>query len=210
MSEILLSTKGLACERDDRLLFSELSLDIKSGHIYQVKGPNGAGKTTLLRCLAGLYQNYSGQVSWLGEDIRNCFPSYHSELLFLGHKSSVKTTLTVLENLRFLTGLKQVVSDDDLYNALHAVGLRGYEDVLCQNLSAGQHRRVGLARLFLTQARLWILDEAFTAIDLNGVSELELFFAAKAESGTAIVLTTHHRLAIQGVNVIELDGGVHA
>lgn len=206
MAESLLSVSELACERDDRMLFNDLSFDVGRGEIVQIKGPNGAGKTTLLRALVGLYQSYHGQIFWRGQDIRDAGADYHRDLLFLGHKPSVKTSLTVLENLRILVGLKQPVSNDQLYNALDSVGLAGYEGVLAQNLSAGQHRRVSLARLFLSDASLWVLDEAFTAIDLDGVAELERFLALQAGNGRSIILTTHHRPEISKLREIVLGG----
>lgn len=204
MSTSLLTTHDLACERDDRLLFSQLNFAIEAGQIAQVKGPNGSGKTTLLKTLAMLYQNYTGRVCWQGVDIREYAPDYHASLLYLGHKPGINNRLTVLENLSFLTGLKQALFKQDLYEALDAVGLSGYEDALCQNLSAGQQRRVGLARLYLSNAQLWILDEAFTAIDLEGVAALENFLAQRAAQGTAIILTTHHQLCLPNYRVLEL------
>ncbi|MFT5718680.1 MAG: heme exporter protein A [Oleiphilaceae bacterium] len=209
MSTALLRADKLVCERDDRLLFSGLSFELSSGDVLQLEGPNGAGKTTLLRVLSGLFSNFEGQVSWKGRDVRECYSEFQQDLLFIGHKSSVKTTLTPLENLRFLMGLQQSVFEGDLWRALEQVGLAGYEHVLCRNLSAGQKRRVALARLYLSKARVWVLDEIFTAIDKKGVAQLEALLVEKAKNGVAIVLTTHHELAIPSVKVLRL-GQVNA
>ena len=204
MSTALLKADNLSCERDDRLLFSDLSFELCSGEILQLEGANGSGKTTLLRILSGLFTSFTGSVSWNGQRADQCSLAFRQELLFIGHKSSIKTTLTPLENLRFLMGLQQASSEPALWQALEKVGLAGYEHVLCRNLSAGQKRRVALARLYLSNAKLWVLDEIFTAIDKKGVAQLESFLAEKAKTGVAIVLTTHHDLALPGVKVLRL------
>lgn len=204
MVNSLLRVEDLSCERDDRLLFSSLSFSVETGDIVQVLGPNGAGKTTLLRMLAGLFADYEGRIAFQGESIENN-PHYASQLLYLGHKTAIKMTLSPLENLRFLMGLQQVVSDSEIVTALASVGLGGYEDVSCHSLSAGQQRRVSLARLYLSNSPIWLLDEAFTAIDHQGVEELETYLAQRARGGTSIILTTHHRLNIASVRQVVLE-----
>jgi len=204
MGAALLKTDNLQCERDDRLLFSGLSFEIYSGEVLQLEGPNGSGKTTLLRILSGLFTSFEGQVWWQGQAVKGCRSEFQQDLLFLGHKSSVKNTLSPLENLRFLMGLQQSIKEDQLWWALEQVGLAGYEHVLCRNLSAGQKRRVALARLYLSDAKLWVLDEIFTAIDKKGVAQLEALLEEKARSGVAIVLTTHHELAMKNIQILSL------
>ena len=192
----LLQTINLSCERDDRLLINQLNLQVQPGHIYQIEGPNGSGKTTLLRVLCGLSSRYAGELLWRGEAIRQQRDDFTQQLLYLGHSSGIKTVLTARENLRWycrLKGLEQV--EQAIAEALCKVGLHGFEDAPCYTLSAGQQRRVGLARLFLGRPALWILDEPFTAIDKQGVAELEAWIAEFAREGGAVVLTTHHQLA---------------
>ena len=198
----MLRISKLSCERDDRFLFDKLEHSFPEGSITQLEGPNGAGKTTLLRILAGLFTSFEGDVLWQERPLNEARIEFNSQLLFIGHKSSIKSSLTPLENLRFLIGIQQNITKSELYNALEKVGLRGYEDVLCRNLSAGQQRRVALARLYLTQAKTWILDEVFTAIDKQGVAQLEGFFAEQATKGVTIILTTHHHLAIPGIQLL--------
>ena len=200
----MLRISRLSCERDDRLLFDNLNHDFSAGSITQLEGPNGAGKTTLLRILAGLYSSYAGEVFWKNSLVDQVRIEFNQQLLFIGHKSAIKTSLTPLENLKFLSGLQQTDDQQKLMWALEQVGLYGYEDVLCRNLSAGQQRRVALARLYLSSARLWILDEIFTAIDKFGVAQLEQFLSAQARKGVTIILTTHHHLAISDVQVLRL------
>ena len=196
----LLQTVELSCERDGRSLVENLNLDVEAGLIYQVEGPNGSGKTTLLRVLCGLSSRYSGELIWQGQPLHKVRPLFYSQLLYLGHSSGVKAVLTPRENLSWhaaIKGLHGELANIAIMAALKKVGLYGYEDSACFTLSAGQQRRVGLARLFLGSPRLWILDEPFTAIDKQGVSELESWIADYAEAGGAIVLTTHHQLAIK-------------
>lgn len=199
----MLSVADLSCVRDERLLFDELSFTISSGELVQIEGHNGAGKTTLLRIIAGLGCADSGQVFWNKEDIQVAREDYYHELLFLGHQTGVKRELTAFENLAFfqamhkcnqgsdLKGSPQVMGEDALWQALAHVGLAGREDVPAGQLSAGQQRRVALARLWLSNHKLWVLDEPLTAIDKQGVKVLENLFLSHVERGGMVLLTTH-------------------
>ncbi len=193
----LLRAESLFCERDERVLFEDLAFSINAGEIVQVEGPNGSGKTTLLRILSGLSGAYEGRIYWKGEPLSSARIDFLSNLLYLGHKPGVKAILTPVENLRALMGMRQGVTDGEIYHALEKVGLYGYEEVPCHNLSAGQHRRVALARLYLSNDAIWILDEAFTAIDKAGVKALESLLADRAQQGGAVILTTHHELKLE-------------
>lgn len=195
----------VSCERDDRMLFEGLTVSVQQGDLIQLVGPNGAGKTTLLRLLAGLNQDFDGEVRWHGEKIQRCFQEYARQRLYIGHLSAIKKVLTPLENLRWFVSSWPEVTEDALWQALEEVTLAGYEDVLCQQLSAGQQRRVALARLLVTPAALWILDEPFTALDKDGVAWLEGHIARHVESGGSVLITSHHALTdIPGLSHIEL------
>jgi len=191
----LLEARELSCEREDRLLFENLSFILNRGEILQVEGPNGAGKTTLLRMLSGLMPMHEGELLWHGEPMSQCGDDFLSEMLFLGHKTGIKTVLTPFENLRFWSASRFAVADEVLIDSLEKSGLGGFEHTPCHSLSAGQQRRAALARLHLSPATLWILDEAFTAIDKQGVDELEQWIGMKAAAGGSVILTTHHRPA---------------
>ncbi|KFZ37723.1 cytochrome C biogenesis protein CcmA [Shewanella mangrovi] len=194
-SKALLSANSLTCIREERILFDELSFTINSGDIVQIEGPNGAGKTSLLRILAGLSRPYAGEVMYLDESITRCRDEYNEDLLYLGHLAGVKSELTAEENLYFnlrVSGYDQFDARDILSN----VNLTGFEDALAGHLSAGQHRRTALARLWHTNSRIWILDEPFTAIDKRGVAELEQLFLQHADNGGCVIVTTHQDMGI--------------
>ncbi len=200
-----LSAHQVSCERDDRILFENLDLSINKGDLIQLVGPNGAGKTTLLRLLAGLNQDFDGEVRWHGKNIQQCFQDYARQRLYIGHLSAIKKVLTPLENLRWFVSSWPQVKEDDLWQALEEVTLAGYEDVPCQQLSAGQQRRVALARLLITPTPLWILDEPFTALDKAGVAWLEGHLARHVSAGGTVLITSHHALSeIPGLRQIEL------
>lgn len=206
MSEILLQVDKLFCERDDRVLFENLSFAVEQGEVLQIEGQNGSGKTTLLRILSGLSRNYEGDLLWRGHAIESVMADYRSQMLYFGHAAGVKAVLTPEENLRWYAALDTSIDADAIEQALTAVGLRGFEDVPCHMLSAGQNRRVSLARLYLSKAHLWILDEPFTAIDKQGVAAKEALLLAHAQRGGAVILTTHHELDLRRhVRRINLD-----
>ncbi|MEA1065603.1 cytochrome c biogenesis heme-transporting ATPase CcmA [Erwinia sp. HR93] len=187
----MLDAQNLSCIRDDRTLFDGLSFSVSPGEMVQIAGANGAGKTSLLRILSGLALPARGQVLWNDRPLRRCGESYHRELLWLGHQPGVKSALTGDENLRFFHPQS---NQQARWAALEEVGLVGYEDLPVAQLSAGQQRRVALARLWLSHAMLWILDEPFTALDVSGVEQLTRRCEAHAQQGGSVVLTTHQPL----------------
>lgn len=183
MTELLLEVRGVSCEREGRRLFSNLDLSIEPGGCVELTGPNGSGKSTLLRCIAGFYPDFDGEIRAL-------------DLAYLGHRPGVSPALSALENLRWYKALGR--SDADPVVLLERVGLAGYEDVLCQNLSAGQQRRVALARLVLGAGRLWLLDEPFTALDTAGVELVRALIGEHLAVGGAALCATHQPLGVSG------------
>ncbi len=208
MSTPLLEVKDLYCERDERVLFQDLSFSLNSGEVLQVEGPNGSGKTTLLRILSGLSRAFEGELFWKGQPLAEGRDDFLESLLYYGHLPGVKATLTPEENLRWYAALHPQTDTitERIHEALASVGLYGYEDVPCHSLSAGQNRRVSLARLYLSRAPLWILDEPFTAIDKRGVAAKEALIEEHAANGGSVILTTHHELAIGNLRQICLGG----
>jgi len=195
-SAILLEVRELYCERDDRILFQHLNFQLNSGEVLQVQGSNGSGKTTLLRIICGINDNYSGTIYWQGREIIDQTEEFFSALLYLGHRVGVSKVLTPIENLRWSCSLQRKVSDEAIYAALATVGLRGFEESQCFTLSAGQQQRVSLARLLLSEAKIWILDEPFTTLDSTGVAQLESMLYEHANRGGAVLVTTHHALQV--------------
>jgi len=197
---LCLQARQLACERDDRWLFEGLDLDIQRGEIVRIEGPNGSGKTTLLKILSGQLSDYHGDIYWNGDSMREVREHFLANLLYLGHAPGVKAGLSPLENLAWYQALSGEKGDDyQREEALAQVGLSGFEDVPAGQLSAGQQRRVALARLTLTQRALWVLDEPFTAIDRHGVAALEAQLVAHANAGGCVLVTTHHELTASSV-----------
>lgn len=212
-----LSLLNLGCERDERVLFSALSAEFKAGDIVQIVGANGAGKTTLLRCICGLTSNYQGEVLWRDKNNRECRNrayDFTSSILYLGHAPGLNSSLTAMENLSWFFGLCGFQDDSDtspstvtketLKTALAQTGMSGYEDLTCRMLSAGQQRRVSLARIYCSKAPLWVLDEPFTAIDKAGIAALEQRFEQHQERGGIILLTSHQSVNIKNLQVLDL------
>ncbi len=205
MAPALLELHNLACERDERFLFAQLNASFYAGQVVQILGPNGSGKTTLLRILAGVSRDYQGEIRWCGQLITQVAWEFASESLYLGHLPGVKKSLTPLENLRWYAALQGGVSDEQLLLALEHVNLAGYEDTPSYQLSAGQLRRVALARLRFSKARVWILDEPFTALDKAGVAQLEKQLSDHAEAGGLVLVTSHQDILFPQLQSLNLQ-----
>ncbi|CAM3227781.1 heme ABC transporter ATP-binding protein CcmA [Pseudomonas fluorescens] len=189
------------------MLFEHLELRLAGGDMVQISGPNGSGKTSLLRLLAGLMQPTAGQVRLNGKPLHEQRTELARNLVWIGHAAGIKDVLTAEENLSWLSALHHRATRESIWQALAAVGLKGFEDVPCHTLSAGQQRRVALARLYLDGPPLWILDEPFTALDKQGVAQLEEHLARHCEQGGMVVLTTHHTLTRLPAGYRDLDLG---
>jgi heme exporter protein A len=201
----LLRADTLTCVRGDRTLFSGLSFDLAAGQWLHIRGENGVGKTSLLRLLAGLSKPAEGAIFWGDTPIQEDPSEYHRHLLFLGHRDSLKEDLTALENLEIAAALDGLlISHDEALHALHRFGLRGREDLPVNYLSAGQKRRVLLARLLLRKAKLWILDEPFNALDAHAVEMLSELISEHIVSGGAAILTSHQEIPLANGGVIQL------
>lgn len=205
-----LEAVALTCERDWRMLFEGLQLRLAAGDMLQVSGPNGSGKTSLLRLLAGLMQPTAGEIRLNGQPLSKQRSELARNLLWIGHAAGIKGLLSAEENLAWLCALHRPVERAAIWQALAAVGLRGFEDVPCHTLSAGQQRRVALARLYLEGPPLWILDEPFTALDKQAVAQLEEHLVRHCQRGGMVLLTTHHTLTAKPAGYRELDLGQRA
>lgn len=189
LSDVLLEIRDLGCQREGRLLFAHLDLDVLAGECIELTGPNGSGKSTLLRCLCGLFPDYSGSIR-------------AEPVAYLGHKPGISALLSPRQNLTWYAAFGE--SREDHMAVLERVGLAGYEDVRCQRLSAGQQRRVALARLILDDRRLWLLDEPFTALDHSGQSLVRELVNTHLQEGGAAICATHQPLELPGARPLQL------
>jgi heme exporter protein A len=201
----MLTASALSCIRGERPLFAGLDLAVGPGEWLHVQGENGAGKTSLLRILAGLSPPAAGEIRWQGEPIKALAEDYRRHLLFLGHHGAVKEELTPLENLTLAAQLDGMALDErEALQALARFGLRGREDLPVRFLSAGQKRRVLLARLAVRKAALWILDEPFTALDVKAVEMLSGLIAEHVAGGGMAILTSHQSMPLPNGKVLKI------
>ena len=185
----LLEARGLRFARNDETVFGPLDFSVDAGEALLVQGDNGAGKTTLLRVLAGLLRADGGEVDIDGERARAARRA--RAIAYLSHLPGLKADLSALENLNFLCGLQGRRRAQVPSTALAIVGLAGYEDTLARQLSAGQKKRLSLARLWLSPAPLWLLDEPYANLDLEGIELVNRMVQAHLRDGGAALVTTH-------------------
>ena len=188
----MLQAIGLAAFRGERLVFRDLDFALEVGGALLLTGPNGAGKSTLLRLLAGLLRPAAGRLDWDGEDALADLPAHARRVAYLGHQDAVKPGLTAAENLLFAARL----SGADAGDALAAVGLDDLADLPARMLSAGQKRRLALARLHLSRAALWLLDEPTLGLDTSSVERLGGMLGAHREQGGLLIAATHLALPV--------------
>jgi heme exporter protein A len=191
----MLNANGLACTRGDRCLFTDVSLTLNPGDWLQVEGENGTGKTSLLRIVCGLLHKEAGEIRWNGQLVTEIDDEYRGNLLYLGHAGAIKEELTALENLRIGAALGgQTLDEAAALDALRRLGLKGREDLPARFLSQGQKRRVALARLLTNQAKLWVLDEPFVALDIRAVNLLCAIIGEHLRAGGMALLTSHQEV----------------
>ena len=201
-----LEVTNLQCIRGEKELFSGLSFALKSKQLMRIEGQNGTGKTTLLRTLCGLYQADTGEVFWHDIPIKKQAEDYLKDLFFLGHHNAIKADLSALENLGIITALAgNKYSEEVLLQALDDIGLFGSEYKPTAHLSQGQKRRVALAALLLSKAKLWILDEPFVALDGFAVKLLQEVIAKHVENGGMVILTTHQEVPLTSGEIIRIN-----
>ena len=197
----LLQARGLAAIRGERVVFRDVSFSLDAGGALLLVGPNGAGKSSLIRVLAGLSAPAAGMLIWNGTDALEDPPLHATRLCFVGHQDAIKPGLSVAENL----GLAQRVGPEVIMAALALMDLQRFAELPARLLSSGQRRRLALARLGLSDAPLWLLDEPTTGLDAASVARLEAVFAAHRATGGMIIAATHLPLVMPGVVSLSLD-----
>jgi heme exporter protein A len=191
-----LEVEGLAVSRGPATLFRDVAFRVESGEWLAIRGPNGSGKTTLLRCIAGLTRPERGTVRWNSHPAHVDRDDFNAELLYAGHLAGIKDDLSAEENLDGALRLRgHAIALDAIRSALEEAGLGKRRHLPARRLSAGQRRRIGLARLMLDPAGCWMLDEPITALDDDGQAMFSRLLRSHLDRGGLAVIATHHDLA---------------
>ncbi len=192
------SINNLECARQNNILFKGLSLTMEDGALLQINGANGSGKSSLLQICAGLIQITTGEVLWNNININQQRYEFQSNILYIGHANAIKATLTVEENMTIIHSLTGSKSKINYSAILKKIGMSGMNKIFAYNMSAGQKRRLGLTKLFMTKSKLWFLDEPFNALDKEGKKIIENLIISHCDNGGITIFTTHQRMEING------------
>jgi len=197
-----LKVNNLNCQKGYNLLFENLSFEIKSGEVLRISGPNGSGKTSLLRIIAGLSSFETGAIDY--DSFKLDSEKYKLDFLYLGHLAALSPELSCIENLKYSSLLGTKNFENNYSMALKQVGLEKYENELVGTLSAGQKKRIALSILFITQSKVWLLDEPFSALDSKAIKIFEKKIEEHCSLGGLCILTTHQECNINNLKEISL------
>jgi len=197
-----LKINNLNCQRGYNLLFENLSFELNSGEVLKISGPNGSGKTSLMKILSGLHSFETGSIEY--DNIKINSEKYNLDFLYLGHLAALSPELSCLENLKYTAHLGNNNLNPDFSDALTKVGLEKFENELVGKLSAGQKKRIVLSLLFITQSKVWLLDEPFSALDSQAIKIIESRIEEHCNSGGLCILTTHQECNIKNIKEISL------
>lgn len=201
----MLSIERLKCIINDQLVFSEVTIDCQPGQVYIVYGANGSGKTTLLRSIAGLNTDYEGQIYWQAQNVKEQALNFRQQLHYIGHHLGLHLSLTPVENLQWLVALNTLAVKVSAEVALHTLGLTPVAHRQAQYLSAGQQRRVMLARLLMQPNRLWLLDEPLNALDSKATELFSSMITQHAQQGGAVIMASHQSIELPHVDVQKVE-----
>ncbi|MFP6710251.1 MAG: heme ABC exporter ATP-binding protein CcmA [Rhodospirillales bacterium] len=195
----------LTCIRGERVVFSDLSFAIGEGEVLYLRGPNGSGKSTLLRLMAGLLRPTNGTILWNGENARDDAETFRGLLHYVGHQDAIKTALTVEENLTFWAEMSGVDPEKRAVGeALEEFSLGHLSTLPARFLSAGQRKRLNLARICASPAPLWLLDEPSNSLDTESLGALRSAISAHQEKGGLVAVATHEELG-SDTNVLDIS-----
>ena len=195
----MFSVSNLSCSRGDKRLFSGVSFALQPGQWLHLEGDNGVGKTSLLRLACGLSALEQGEIRWQGQPVSQNSDEFRANLAYLGHQLALKEDLTPLENLRADAAIAgRALSLADAKSALVQLGLKGREHLPVRVLSQGQKRRTALARLWVSSAKLWILDEPFVALDNAAQNVLSEVINSHLSKQGMVLLTSHQAVSLAG------------
>lgn len=194
-----LEVKDLACWRNEQVLFNGVNLSLSPKNVLFLQGENGSGKTSLLRILCGFRLPDEGEISWANE-ATSSVPEYFQNISYVGHKNGIKDELSVEENLNLMRSMA-TASNIKTEDVLKQIGLFKRADVLARQLSAGQKRKLALARLMMTENSFWVLDEPFTSLDKATVVFFESLIQQHINRGGMLILTSHHEINLTGLSV---------
>ncbi len=203
--ETVLKAANIQLWRGERHVLRGVSFEIGAGEALHVCGPNGVGKTSLLRVVCGLLQAEEGEVTWNGTPTRGANSVYLDALAYLAHDTALKGDLTAIENLQFSVGLKRRVDDHGLRTVLADLGVEGCAHLPCRVLSAGQRRRVALCRILLSDARLWVLDEPFTNLDVASSAHVAETLTQHLARGGLALIAAHLGVDLRAGTVRRLE-----
>jgi heme exporter protein A len=191
--------------RGDRHVLRGVGAQVGPQELLQICGPNGTGKTTLLRVVSGLLSPEQGSVTWLGRPIAALRSEYQAVLAYASHEPALKGDLTALENLRFAVGLKRRITAAEVRASLERTGVSACADLPVRVLSAGQRRRVAMARVLAMSATVWLLDEPYTNLDASGTQLMSELLEAHSKAGGLALVVAHHEIVLRcRVNRLEL------
>jgi heme exporter protein A len=200
-----LSVRGIEFWRGDRRVLADVSLELAATECLHLLGANGTGKTTLLRVVTGLLSPEQGEVTWGGRDTCSDRDGWRASFSYLGHSDGLKAELKSRENLAFETALRRRLRDGEVDAALEQVGLAAARDLPAGVLSAGQRRRLAMARVMLAAVPLWILDEPYTNLDADGSTLIAGVIGRHLDAGGAAIIAAHQALAIPGHSARRLE-----
>ena len=206
MTKHVLELSNLACRRGGRLLFSGLDLSLTEGAAALVTGPNGSGKSSFLRVIAGLIQPLQGQIHWEGQNAQKFSDNFRSALRYVGHSDGLQPVLSVLENLKYWSQIYGSSQDlEKLNHGLEAVGLFDLSELPARVLSAGQRRRLALAKAIATDGRIWLLDEPTVALDRQSIKRIETAISKFRSSGGIVIASTNAPLNLSDCKALDIS-----